>query len=864
MKYESAATLAAWLLAREFAEELQPVDAAVRTVRLSPFQASAASRASRIIERHGGVLIADSVGLGKTYIGIALIEAALRRGLQQILVTTPAAIRAQWWSMLRQVARASAVPLIGAHGSVRADRPVICWLSHTALSRERWPAALNPVMTVVDEAHAFRNPQTRRYRTLSRLCRNNQVVLLTATPINNSLRDLYWLLRLFLSDTAFADAGVSDLRLAFAEAELAGRLCPPLDAAVASVTVRRTRHMVLMREPHLSARFPRRDPPTAIRYNMESVVPRFYERVGESIAALRLDPLVATAASAGESRAPAELIRIGLLKRLESSVFAFCASLDALERFLTSFAEAALGGYRLRPAEHRTFSGGAGQLTMFGVALDPLPPSVDRCQLTRIALADATRLNQLREALEPVRLRDPKLNALTALLAGELRDRKVLVFTEFRDTATFLWQSLNAAFRVALVHGGGAWIGNAAASRLDAITRFSPASNGRTPPTRAEQVDVLIATDVLSEGLNLQDAADVVSYDLPWNPVRLIQRMGRIDRLGSAHECVRCWNFLPARGLESLLKLLERLAAKLGAIRAIGQESPVLSMARSGRGQRPPLTHRIARDSLAAVVPVARISSVVRRLERSDPLLFDELEREEEGPFTVLERARVLARRSEPRVALEDVAACDRDTPFLARIGGPPAQRHQYIVVVRTASGVLRWFFVNDGRVTEDRVEALRILVSILEDNLPSVSEPEESAASEIASVTRIVLQAVQPSPITPGPSLRRILALVRRRLLEALARQPGGPDPALCERTDRLLDQLAAGVRSGIELELQNVLRKPSRTALPAAALIRTLECAIDEQRGAGENGAGPGLESGPCVLAILELRQTPTNRPE
>jgi superfamily II DNA or RNA helicase len=857
MKYEPAATLAAWLLAREFAEELQPVDAGVGTVRLSPFQASAASRASRIIERHGGVLIADSVGLGKTYIGVALIEAALRRGLRQILVTTPAAIRTQWWSMLRQVARASAAPLIGAHGSFPADRPVICWLSHTALSRERWPAALNPEMTVVDEAHGFRNPQTRRYRNLSRLCRNNQVVLLTATPINNSLHDLYWLLRLFLTDTAFADAGVSDLRLAFAEAESAGRLWPPLDAAVASVTVRRTRHMVLMREPHLAARFPRRDPPTAIRYNMESMVPRFYERVGESIAALRLDPL-ATAASPGESRAPAELIRIGLLKRLESSVFAFCASLDALERFLTSFAEAALDGYRLRPAEHRAFSGGAGQLTMFGVALDPLPPCADRGTLTRIALADATRLKQLREALEPVRLRDPKLNALSALLAGELRDRKVLVFTEFRDTATFLWQSLSAAFRVALVHGGGAWIGNAAASRLDAITRFSPASNGRTPPTRAEQVDVLIATDVLSEGLNLQDAADVVSYDLPWNPVRLIQRMGRIDRLGSAHECVRCWNFLPARGLESLLKLLERLSVKLGAIRAIGPESPVLSMARSGRGQRPPLTHRIAPDSLAAVAPVARISSVVHRLERSDPLLFDELEREEEGPFTALERARAMARRCDPPVALEGSAAGDRDSLRLARIA-LPVQAHRYIVVVRPASGVLRWFFVNDGHVTENRVEALRILVSILEDNSPAVSEPEECPASEIASVTRIVLQAIQPCPITPGPSLRRILALVRRRLLEALARQPGGPDPALCERTDRLLDQLAAGVRSGIELELQNILRIQSRTALPAIALIRTLECAIVEQRGFRENPAGPGLESGPRVVAILELPSDP-----
>ena len=137
----------------------------------------------------------------------------------------------------------------------------------------------------------------------------------------------------------------------------------------------------------------------------------------------------------------------------------------------------------------------------------------------------------------------------------------MLLFSEFRETAEYLWHALRNQAPCALIHGSGAWLGSTPAARRAVIERFAPRANGVRPPPRREAVRILIATDVLAEGLNLQDAADAVSYDLPWNPVRVVQRLGRIDRLGSPHPSVRSWYFVPHRDLDRLLGLLHRIPA---------------------------------------------------------------------------------------------------------------------------------------------------------------------------------------------------------------------------------------------------------------------------------------------------------------
>ncbi|MGH7469778.1 MAG: C-terminal helicase domain-containing protein, partial [Longimicrobiales bacterium] len=183
-------------------------------------------------------------------------------------------------------------------------------------------------------------------------------------------------------------------------------------------------------------------------------------------------------------------------------------------------------------------------------------------------------------SLRAVASADPKLNALLDLLR-EL-DAGVMVFTQYRDTAIYLWQRLQRTFRVGLVHGTDARLGARRAARTTVIECFAPRANGAQPPGDRLRVDVLIATDVLSEGLNLQDAHTVVSYDIPWNPVTLMQRLGRVDRLASPHARVQLCNFLPDRGLEDWLHLMERVEQKLLMIdRTIGGDGTLLERADS-------------------------------------------------------------------------------------------------------------------------------------------------------------------------------------------------------------------------------------------------------------------------------------------
>jgi superfamily II DNA or RNA helicase len=186
-----------------------------RTVVLAPAQLDAVRRAIRIIDARGGVLLADRTGTGKTFLALALIEHALSTGSRRVLVAGPSALAAQWSPPLRKAARAHGARLIHCRGSrtePTTSASTIGWLSHAMLSLGRWPPAVDACdLVLVDEAHAFRNPSTRRHRSLAWLCRSAKVVLLTATPINNSLMDLYYLFRLFIGDGELDDLGAPDL-----------------------------------------------------------------------------------------------------------------------------------------------------------------------------------------------------------------------------------------------------------------------------------------------------------------------------------------------------------------------------------------------------------------------------------------------------------------------------------------------------------------------------------------------------------------------------------------------------------------------------------------------------------------------------
>jgi superfamily II DNA or RNA helicase len=508
---------------------------------LAPHQVPAAERLSAILARHGGALLADAVGLGKSYVALAV---ALARGEPFVLVV-PAVLVPQWRALLDRFAVEA--PIVTHESLSGRDGPV--GARHAVPLQPDRPSGRPPVrLFVIDEAHRFRNPDTRRYRALARLVVGAQVLLVTATPVHNRLGDLFHLFQLFLRDDALAALGVPSLRRA---ARGGGEIEPALAAAAAArLVVARSRTRV--REGYgggpIALAFPRRSGETL--------------RVGPAPDAV-LEALVAGVRRLTAGGRAAPLLRLILLRRLASSLPAFRASLLRQEAYADLATRAAAEGRDLSARDfQRCFPPTEDpdvQLALFPLLLDAAgcvspPDPRDRRELARLrALATEAR--------------DPKADALERLL--DARPAKTIVFTDAQRTVRHLLQRLRRR-RVGAVFGAAGRFAAGEASRHEVLRAFAPVAQHASSPAAALETDVLIATDLVSEGLNLQDAERVVHYDLPWSPARLAQRVGRIDRLGSPHAGVATVAFLPPEPLAAALALEERLAAKTAAQAAAG------------------------------------------------------------------------------------------------------------------------------------------------------------------------------------------------------------------------------------------------------------------------------------------------------
>ena len=484
---------------------------------LAPHQVPAAERLVAILEKHRGALLADAVGLGKSYVALA-VALVLR---EPFALVVPAVLVDQWRALLAR------------HG---AAAPILTHESLSATSRRPLPPSTPLRLFIVDEAHRFRNPGTRRYRALARLVVDASVLLVTATPVHNGIGDLCHLIRLFLRDHDLTALGVPSL-LKAARGDCDARA---LAAAAARLSVSRSRRRV------------------RTAYDPGRVALTFPERVaGHSLRigcapGAVLDQLVRGVARLDAGHGAAALFRLVFLSQLASSLPAFRASLARYEAFLDLGAAAAAEGKALGRADFsRLFPAGSEDLQLVFLSL-VLPPG------TGVATErDRDLVTQLRGWSQPGV--DPKAEALARLL--DECDSKTIVFVRARATLHHLMRRLRGR-RVAGVAGDRGWFGKEPAGRDEVIRAFAPQAQGAPVPSPALSTDVLIVTDLLSEGLNLQDAARVVHYDLPWSPARLAQREGRIDRAASPHRHIETVAFLPPRPLADALAVERRLAVK--------------------------------------------------------------------------------------------------------------------------------------------------------------------------------------------------------------------------------------------------------------------------------------------------------------
>jgi len=620
--------------------------------RLDRYQQEAYWALMKIARQYGGAFLCDGVGLGKTFVGLMLIERlVLHEGKRVVLFAPKASKEAVWEPHLREW-----LPHIGGVGG-SADFSNLAVFSHTDLGRHGdFPERFKRIteladVVVVDEAHHFRNPGRRsaegeghpsRYWQLFDLLdasvRPKTLFLLTATPINNRLADFRHMTELFTrgEEAYFARTlGVNNLRAHFNSMEKALR--SQVDLSVGDLTEHLVeaqallsadeffRHLVVqrsrayaresqLRDTGKATAFPERRPPQVAAYSIRTTygrlldiferaftktnplftLPMYYPLAWYEGPDTSIDPL-----EQGRQKQVVGLIRTQFLKRFESSVAAFEMSCSRLVRKLLAFLEVhsetepekkRLERWRLQNAEILGFLQQL-SLDLWGqereepeeedVVPEEMLASIERLDREEFNVAEMMLetfldLDQLARFLAEARQFEPrhddKLQKLIRLLKSkELAGQKVLIFTEFADTARYLKRQLDKAGIDGVAQVDSGTKGN----RADIIQRFSPYYNGATSATLAAQgcqeIRILISTDVLSEGLNLQDASRMVNYDIHWNPVRLMQRIGRVDRrmnpaveaqlvadhpeAASSRGKVSFWNFLPPDELNALLSL---------------------------------------------------------------------------------------------------------------------------------------------------------------------------------------------------------------------------------------------------------------------------------------------------------------------
>lgn len=598
--------------------------------------------------RYGGALLCDGVGLGKTFIGLMLIERFAVHENKNVALFVPKSAKEPVWE--REL-RKRLPDLFKGFGRLKI-------FSHTDLTREKIAEELEQVrkhadVVIIDEAHHFRNTGTKgekegerrsRYWRLYDIVENKQLFHLTATPINNSLLDFQHMVELFSrhEPAYFNEAPLGIHSLAghirvlekTIEKQVLGRSegdgAPELNYAEAgdllsadslfdALVVQRSRSYVkesVKRESGGAIVFPEPRQPKVVNYSVKQTYGKLLDMVADAfhkkapLFSLPIyypyayftgeDDSVNLALEKGRRKQVVSLIRTGFLKRFESSADAFKQScwnlLWKLLAWLEVHAEtneekAAVEHWKRRNAKLINYQPQYDLMEeheedFIAPELLEAVEKLDRDQfdIEKIVHETVRDLEQLSDFLQELEKfkpsQDKKLRELIKLLKSDavISKHKVIIFTEFSHTARYLFEQLKQAG----IDGLEQIDGDTKGDRATIIRRFAPyyneSSSQQLIDDGLKEIRVLISTDVLSEGLNLQDGTRLINYDLHWNPVRLMQRIGRVDRrmnpeiekqIIADHPdqkklrgTVGYWNFLPPDDLDNLLKLYQKVAHK--------------------------------------------------------------------------------------------------------------------------------------------------------------------------------------------------------------------------------------------------------------------------------------------------------------
>jgi hypothetical protein len=624
--------------------------------KLFKFQRDGVVGAIDKLARFGGCIIADSVGLGKTFEALAVIKYHELRN-DRVLVLAPKRLRDNWTLYKANDKR----------NVLAADRFNYDVLNHTDLSRDggisgdidlshvNWG---NYDLVVIDESHNFRNKksprqgnETRYDRLMRKIIKEGvktRVLMLSATPVNNRLTDLRNQIAFATegNDTALAEYGIDSIQQTTRKAQIQfnrwlgleekertpSRLVEMLGfdyfTLLDHLTIARSRrHIQKYYGTQETGRFPDRRPPINIKADVDRAGEfRAIKDINLEIRRLNLaayaplryvlphkqeayDAKYSTEIRGGESffrQADREeslihLLRVNVLKRMESAVSSFALTLQRQLRDV----EAVLAQID-QHASQVSHGAGIEELDIADVDIDDpafeallvgrkvkvLLGDVDLIRWRQDLLEDRNRLDTLLTAARQVdSARDAKLAKLREMVEEKCRNpindgnRKIIIFTAFSDTAQYLYANLSPWAKAALGVESALVTGSAGIqttlpglrkSMSSVLSAFAPRAKERPADLAGEgEIDLLIATDCISEGQNLQDCDWLINYDIHWNPVRIIQRFGRIDRIGSPNRSIQLVNFWPNMALDEYINLEQRVSGRMVLldVSATGEEN---------------------------------------------------------------------------------------------------------------------------------------------------------------------------------------------------------------------------------------------------------------------------------------------------
>lgn len=618
--------------------------------KLFDFQKDACLAIINKLETYNGCILADSVGLGKTFTALSVIKYYENRN-KSVLVLCPKKLSNNWVMYKSNY----------LNNPLANDRLRYDVLYHTDLSREKgfsngldlslinWG---NYDLIVIDESHNFRNggdikddKENRYLRLMNRVIRSGvqtKVLMLSATPVNNRFNDLKNQLQLaYEGDTRKIDSKLNTkkpINVIFRQAQQAFNEWSKLPAderttecllnmldfdffeLLDSVTIARSRkHIEKYYDTSSIGKFPTRLPVISLRPPLTENTERInYNQIYEHISALNLKIYMPSlfifpskeakyydveakqaniksskTGQIGREEGIRRLMSINLLKRLESSVYSFKLTLTRVQQLITSTLQnienfktngtnsnVEVDDY-IHPENDFDDDDLNTNLFSIGNKLKIDFNDMDYLSWESQLQADLEILNDLIFEIEKISPEeDAKLQKLLTLIINKIEhpinsdNKKVIVFSAFADTAEYLYKHIskyvkeNFGIESAMVTGSKDGVTTLSKIKTDlntVLTYFSPRSKDKDLiyPNDNRQIDILIATDCISEGQNLQDCDYLINYDIHWNPVRIIQRFGRIDRIGSKNDVIQLVNFWPDLTLDEYINLKARVETRM-------------------------------------------------------------------------------------------------------------------------------------------------------------------------------------------------------------------------------------------------------------------------------------------------------------